>query len=82
MNHTIEQPSTEQVAFEKAARIMCAKLGDDPDELIPAPPPDFAVIAANVVYMRYFWTEVADGLMQLSAALTSLREAAADKAVH
>ena len=82
MNHTIEQPTAEQVAFEKAARIMCAKIETDPEDLVPAQPPAFAVIAANVVYVRYFWTVVADDMVQLSQMLASLREAAADKAVH
>lgn len=58
-------------AYERAARLYCAKLGLDPDEELDAPHP----LGFAVRYTRLQWEFAAEKLIDLSQMLTALREA-------
>jgi hypothetical protein len=79
MSHTIETPTPEQTAYERAARIMAEKVDVDPEQLVPVPPPEFAILTPGMQYVRYQWTIIADDMMHLSWMLASIREASEAK---
>ena len=59
-------------AFERAARIACNKLGQDPDDMIAMPHPVLAGVAEHVPR----WVSVATQMGNLAIMMTSMQEAA------
>lgn len=59
-------------AFEPAARIYCAKVGLDPDTLVPGE----SSTILGAYSSQPFWYQIARQLAELSLRLVSMKEAA------
>lgn len=67
----VDNTSEVHIAYEKASRIYCARMGIDPDLKIPFPHPT----GLDVPYSRPQWTMVADDLYDLSQKLVAIKDA-------
>jgi hypothetical protein len=65
------QANPKVTAYEVAARIYCAKIGANPDQMLAVPHPHLANINVNVP----FWYTIAERMFDLHMLLSSISQA-------